>query len=170
MNLLEKYVVTPEFLKRKDVYNINEGGDGGWRHVNYDLHLNGNKMFVKNMTVDDFKRRGQKANKTYHDRISKLSIDDQIKIKEKHREHAIKCGFINSFKGKHHTDEAKKKIGLSSAKHNAGTGNSMYGMHWIYNDELQLSFPVQENLYWDYIAAGWRKGSKRIYLNKHKNK
>jgi len=34
MNLLEKYVVTPEFCARKDTYNINVGGDGGWSYVN----------------------------------------------------------------------------------------------------------------------------------------
>ena len=34
MNLLEKMVVTPEFCSRKDVYNINVGGDGGWNYVN----------------------------------------------------------------------------------------------------------------------------------------
>jgi len=34
MNLLEHCVVTPEFCKREDVYNIMEGGDGGWSYVN----------------------------------------------------------------------------------------------------------------------------------------
>lgn len=34
MNLLEKYVVTPDFCQRKDVYNIMEGGAGGWAYVN----------------------------------------------------------------------------------------------------------------------------------------
>jgi len=34
MQLLEHYVVTPEFCSRKDVYNLNEGGNGGWNYVN----------------------------------------------------------------------------------------------------------------------------------------
>ena len=34
MNLLEKLVVTPEFCARKDTYNINVGGDGGWYYSN----------------------------------------------------------------------------------------------------------------------------------------
>ena len=29
MNLLEKFVVNEEFLKRSDVYNLKEGGEGG---------------------------------------------------------------------------------------------------------------------------------------------
>lgn len=34
MNLLEKCIVTEEFCKRKDTYNIMEGGSGGWDYVN----------------------------------------------------------------------------------------------------------------------------------------
>ena len=34
MNLLERMVVTSEFCAREDVYNIKEGGDGGWDYVN----------------------------------------------------------------------------------------------------------------------------------------
>lgn len=34
MNLLEKMVVTEEFCKRDDVYNIKVGGEGGWDYVN----------------------------------------------------------------------------------------------------------------------------------------
>jgi len=34
MNLLEKCIVTQEFCARKDTYNINVGGDGGWSYVN----------------------------------------------------------------------------------------------------------------------------------------
>jgi len=30
----ESEIVTPEFLLREDVYNINKGGDGGYYHVN----------------------------------------------------------------------------------------------------------------------------------------
>lgn len=29
----EKEIVTPEFLKRKDVYNLHEGGKGGFHHI-----------------------------------------------------------------------------------------------------------------------------------------
>lgn len=34
MNLLERMVVNSEFLKRDDVYNVNEGGAGGWEYLN----------------------------------------------------------------------------------------------------------------------------------------
>ena len=60
MNLLEKTVVTQEFCNRDDVYNINEGGEGGWNYVNTMFHVEG-KTIVKNFTEADFKKRGQKV-------------------------------------------------------------------------------------------------------------
>ena len=41
MNLLEKTVVTPEFCARADVYNIKEGGNGGWNIINSVLYSKG---------------------------------------------------------------------------------------------------------------------------------
>ena len=53
MNLKEQEIVTPEFLKRKDVYNLCEGGKGGWGYINENgLHKNneiGYKANIKNM-------------------------------------------------------------------------------------------------------------------------
>lgn len=34
LNLLEESVVTQEFCARKDTYNINTGGNGGWHYIN----------------------------------------------------------------------------------------------------------------------------------------
>lgn len=34
MYLKEKEIVNAEFLSRKDVYNLNEGGLGGWTYIN----------------------------------------------------------------------------------------------------------------------------------------
>lgn len=31
---LEQHLVTKEFCKRKDTYNLHEGGKGGWEHIN----------------------------------------------------------------------------------------------------------------------------------------
>ena len=39
MNLLEKMVVTEEFCKREDVYNIKVGGEGGWDYINQNVLL-----------------------------------------------------------------------------------------------------------------------------------
>ena len=47
-----------------------------------------------------------------------------------------------------------------------GEKNSMFNTHWIYNEDLRLSFQVSEELFWMYIGEGWRKG--RV-LNWHKH-
>ena len=73
MNLLEKLVVTPEFCTRKDVYNILEGGHGGWNGIaTYEsrrkgqmamcqkLKANGTNAFEiwrKKLTDDEYEKR-----------------------------------------------------------------------------------------------------------------
>ena len=47
MNLLEKMVVTPEFCAREDVYNIKEGGEGGWDIINNETL----ETFIENKNI-----------------------------------------------------------------------------------------------------------------------
>ena len=65
LNLLEKIVVTPEFCKRDDVYNINIGGDGGWTYVNTesDFAVGSNKRLEK-----FHKTGGNACQKKYRDK------------------------------------------------------------------------------------------------------
>ena len=81
MDLLEKCVVTEAFCARPDTYNIKVGGEGGWDYVNNELHLNGNKMFVKNMTDKDFHNRAVKANQTYKKKFRDSRQRNQQHIK-----------------------------------------------------------------------------------------
>ena len=159
MNLLEKLVVTPEFCAREDVYNINVGGDGGWMHVNKDLHLNGNKMFVKNMTKADFHNRSVKANQTYAKRKAEFTEEQILAYKEMKRNIANR-GFVNSFLGKHHTEETKQKL-RGPRPNSTGSKNSQFGTMWICNDETFESKKIKKT---DEIPVGWRKG--RICKNK----
>ena len=99
MNLLEKMVVTEEFCKRDDVYNIKVGGEGGWDDINNALHLNGNKMFVKNMSKDDFKKRSIKAQQTYANRRKTFTVEELKTYKDMKRRVAL-CGFFSSFQRK----------------------------------------------------------------------
>ena len=156
MNLLEKMVVIEEFCKRNDVYNIKVGGDGGWDYINNELHLNGNQMFVKNMSKDDFKKRSIKAQQTYANRRKTFTVEELKAYKAMKRRVAL-CGFSQAFKGKHHTDEAKQKIKDFHAKNHpqAGEKNSQYGKMWICNDLTKESVRIMKT---DPIPDGWRKG------------
>ena len=61
MNLLEKMVVTEEFCKRKDVYNIKVGGEGGWDEVNKNPANTGSNHFFKNKTIKEISEIGRKG-------------------------------------------------------------------------------------------------------------
>lgn len=159
MNLLEKTVVTPEFCAREDTYNINVGGDGGWNYVNHELHLNGNKMFVKNMSKADFSKRGLKAAQSYANHREHFTEDQQQQYKAMKRRIALR-GFSQAFKNKHHSNEAKQKIGRAASIHQRGSLNSQYGKKWIYNNELQVSFPVDEYWFYEYLSQGYCKCRK----------
>lgn len=154
MNLLEHCVVTPEFCQRKDVYNINEGGDGGWHHVNNDLHLNGNKMFMKNKSREEqfqIASKGGKQAKKNRELYSK----EQLEAFHEMRSRIAYRGFSQSFKGKHHSEETKRKIGKANAIKLIGNANGMYGKMWICNDLTKESKSILKT---DSIPNGWRKG------------
>ena len=98
MNLLEKAVVTPEFCARKDVYNINIGGNGSWAYINSNPNLNGGN-FTDHKKYADLTRAGMKR---YWDC---LDINERNARCEK----ATKVLRANSYNwnGKHHTIKTK---------------------------------------------------------------
>ncbi len=56
-----------------------------------------------------------------------------------------KSGELNHiWDGKHHTDEAKAKIGKANSITQSGSGNSQYGKMWICNVELQENRKVSK--------------------------
>lgn len=162
MDLLEKYVVTKEFCDRDDVYNIKIGGDGGWDYVNDDLHLNGNQMFVKNMSKEDFHIRAKKAAETFEKRKATFTQEQREEYLKKKQQVAAK-GFIGCFLGRKHKIESRQKMKETNAKFHPHSGkhNFMYGKMWICNDETSENRIISKT---DLIPAGWRKG--RISKNR----
>ena len=76
MNLLEKMVVTEEFCKRDDVYNIKVGGDGGWDYVNKNPNNTGINHYFKNKSPDEISQirlHSQNSNKL---RILRMSLKE----------------------------------------------------------------------------------------------
>lgn len=43
----EAEIVTEDFLKRQDVYNLREGGSGGWYHINEGIHRKNKQKWCK---------------------------------------------------------------------------------------------------------------------------
>lgn len=75
----------------------------------------------------------------------------KIRNKRLHAEGIMKVP--DCWKGKKHTEEAKRKIGEKNSLHQQGSGNSQYGSFWITNgiDNKKL----RKN---DLIPEGWYKG------------
>ncbi len=137
---MESQIVNEEFIKRKDTYNIKEGGYGGWDYINSNgLSKNGGDKFawyLEKLKDDDFKK-----------------IDNLIKserFKRLHREGKLK---YDNFTGKHHTEETKRKIGEANSKHQQGSKNSQYGTMWITNGKENKKIKKDQE-----IPEGWYKG------------
>jgi len=143
---MESKVVNEDFVKRADTYNIKTGGYGGWTYLNSgsDKHI----------------ERCRKAGKKTYEKGLKLwneSNDHEIK-----KQRSIYAG--NTFRGRKHTEESKKKISESQKKHDRiGDKNPMYGKCWIYNDELKISKRIDNNDLINWTENGWIKGRKMSF-------
>lgn len=62
MNNLENNLVTEDFVKRNDTYNITIGGQGGWYHINT-LEINTNRLGKKHS--DKTKLKMSESHKNY---------------------------------------------------------------------------------------------------------
>lgn len=152
----EKNIVTEEFLKRPDVYNLKLGGEGGWGHLNTKEYLDKKKeaslkgaaaFKIRFENDPDLK---EKYRKMGSERFKQLW--DNPKYREK---------FLNtkSFLGKTHTPETINKMKESHArnKHQQGEKNSQFGMMWIHSLDEKVSKRIKKT---DPIPEGWFKGRK----------
>ena len=130
----EKEVVTEEFLSRNDVYNLRCGGFGGFEYIN------------KNRTFDDWSKLGKMRRK--HSPGNK----NAVRTPEWNKKISDSKKGKQSFLGKLHTEETKKKISTSMKKY-TGIRNSQYGTMWITdgksNRKIKNTGP---------IPLGWKKG------------
>lgn len=124
----EKEIVNEEFLARNDVYNLKEGGNGGWNYIN----LNGlsntekkRKSAIKNL---------EKAN---------------AKNKELFEQNLHRKGFT-------HSDETKYKISQANIGKQTGENNSMYNKKAIKKDGISICVDISELEH--YFRDGWELG------------
>jgi len=141
MKLKEVELVTEEFCKREDTYNICEGGQGGWSYVNNNLP---NGMLGKVQT--------SKQKHIAKLVMSKLNQDKIFKERAKYFR-----GLIDhkSFLGKKHTEEHKQYMSEIMKEKQKGENNSQYGTMWITNGSESRKIKKV-----DIIPDGWYKGRK----------
>jgi hypothetical protein len=152
---MESTIVNEDFVNREDTYNLKVGGISNISNEIYDEIIEGNKKgrqkannIMKEKMGDDFLSIiGKKGSKKAKISILKKRKEDP-EFDKRIREN---CG--KSFKGKHHTEESKQKIGKANSFHQKGSRNSQYGMMWITDGSNNKKIKKDND-----IPEGWRKG------------
>lgn len=142
----EGEIVTEDFVKRADTYNMHKGGPGGWDHYNgsnehSENSRKGGKKSAKRL--NEFIAE-QKANKTiwWQDWYSKVVEQNRSKNN-------------NSWLNISEEERQKRKNQLS--ENAVGDKNSQYGKIWISNI---LTKEVKRITINDTIPIGWVRGKK----------
>lgn len=137
----EAEIVTEDFVKRKDTYNMHKGGPGGWDHYN------GTKQHKVNSSKGG-KKRAQDPNNPFY---NKEFQERYPWTKEPAR--------MRDLGKKANSPEAilKKKETFKKIKHSQGEKNSQFGRIWISNI---LTKEVRRITIEEQIPEGWVRGKK----------
>ena len=147
MYQMESIVVDAEFVRRADTYNIKQGGNGGWDHINTNVDLSKrakllnefpNKRFSGRQHTDETKRKIAYANSI------RVVTEETRKKLSKER------------KGKPLTQAHKDKIGVRNSELQGGNRNSQYGTCWVYNEAGNKK--IKKDDLQQYLDAGYVKG------------
>lgn len=159
MNNKEKEIVTEDFCKRKDTYNICEGGKGGFGYINE------NGLNIGNLNNDGSETHKKRSSRSY------LGWSDENREKNlmRMKEFASKNKFK---KGCPYAEEMRKKARdrireLKQANligKRYGDKNSAYGKMWVFNENGDKKF-IRKDEYQEYVELGFT--SKHI--EKYKN-
>lgn len=108
----EKEIVTEEFLSRSDVYNLREGGNGGFDFINKNKLNNSLESLIsksKKMKQHWLTRDGSGENNPFHNK--KHSQETKKHISEKRKEFFENGGqHPKGMLGKTHKEETKKHV------------------------------------------------------------
>jgi hypothetical protein len=142
----EAEIVTEDFVKRSDTYNMHKGGLGGFEHINNDP--------VKRKEVT---RLSAKRNKELGLGGTKNWTEKSIEKMQSHSwGNKIKAGWSPNNWSKM-SDDRKEEVRNKISKASSGTGNSQFGRMWISNI---LTKEVKRITITDAIPEGWVRGKK----------
>lgn len=146
MTSKEAELVTEEFCKRDDTYNICPGGKGGFGYIN------------SRIDYDTRVKRGKTGNKVSRQNTFLVEYHiDRFKnmLKDRHKNGTVR---YDNFKGKNHSEETIKMMKLSHKGKHQGSKNSQFGSMWITNGTENSKIKKL-----DEIPNGWYKGRIIIF-------
>lgn len=145
MNLLERLVVNEDFLKRKDVYNLCIGGEGG------------NLAHINQIYTGEMRRRDLK--KYYNN----LTDEQKQKINNKRQQ-----GIQQFIADKERFSLYCQKLSIANSKKHSKDTNS-YNTIWMCNEILQKNKRINKNdrqTISQFMQNGWKIGRLKF---KYKN-
>ena len=142
----EAGVVTEDFVKRSDTYNMHKGGPGGWDHYN------GSKEHIENS-----RKGGLKAAKILNEKILQERASNTEWWQNWHSKVIAANKTKNSNGWSNFTPEEYKQQRLRKSLDSAGEKNSQFGRIWISN---VLTKEVKRATINDIIPEGWVRGKK----------
>ena len=146
----EAEVVTEDFVRRFDTYNMHKGGNGGWDHYH------GSEMHSENS-----RKGGKSAAKLLNEFIAEQKTNNTQWWKEWYNK---VCGTNKELAILAQSPKAKekRKVTFKKIKHQAGKANSQFGRIWISNI---LTKEVKRITMSDTIPEGWVRGKKGHLVN-----
>lgn len=154
----EAEIVNEDFLATENTYNLKVGGFGGWDYLN-STGLNTSSKTPEQLRKGAL-RYAEKLNNDPEFRAEHCSRTSD-RFKKLHEAGLVK---YDTFTGKKHTDEARKKISETRRKNKVGvgSGNSQFGTSWVWH-ELFGNKKVKRELIVEYLEQGWYKTYKPGY-------
>jgi hypothetical protein len=141
MNTKEAELVSEEFVKEDTNYNLCPGGHGGWGYVNTTgLRNSGHDKEMYDKVSQTLKSKPKEC----HNHPNKIKA-----LKQMHLDGKIR---YDTFTGKNHTEETKRKIAEANSKM-IGPKNSQFGTMWITNGKKNKKVNKDS-----IIPAGWYRG------------
>lgn len=162
MNAKESELVTEEFCKRDDTYNICEGGKGGWSFVNREIWDNSKRILKNEINRDLLAKSGATGAIKMWKALNEDPDAKENWIRKQIETHKNSdFDFGATFRGKTHSDEWKKKHSIRMKNKQVGEKNSQYGTKWswITNGFENKKVPYVSD---DQIPDGWKRGIQTV--------
>ncbi|MCP4521027.1 MAG: hypothetical protein GY827_04965 [Cytophagales bacterium] len=142
LKLRESEIVTLNEIAKEDCINLKVGGEGGFSTHEEMLRISslGGHATKKRYDTDEEFRL-------------KMQTIKSSTLKRMHKEGKIR---YDTFTGKKHSEETKRKIGKSNSENQKGSKNSQYGTCWITNGFENKKIKKEELELWE--SKGFSKG------------